>query len=69
MNFRKDIEPCCAYCKYGEKVTDERVACVKFGVRPLYGACGKFVYAPIKRRPDRPRKLRTTESDEARFAF
>ena len=57
MLFRKDIEPCCAYCKHGTQIHLDKVGCLKRGVVPLYGACRKFVYDPLKREPERPRKL------------
>ena len=63
MLFRKDIEACCAYCKHGSQVSVDRVACVKRGVVPLYGACRKFSYAPLKRQPERPRKLSAPEPE------
>jgi len=57
MLFRKNMEPCCAYCKHGIQINLDRVGCVKQGVVPLYGSCRKFSYDPLKREPERPRKL------------
>ena len=57
MIFRNDIEPCCAYCECGRQVSIDRVACMKRGIVPLYGACRKFIYDPLKRQPERPRRL------------
>ena len=62
--FRKDIDPCCIYCKYGSPINIEKVACLKRGVVPRYGACRKFVYDPLKREPERPRKLQTKVDGE-----
>ena len=67
MLFRKDIEPCCAYCKHGDSLTDEQVACIKLGIVPTYSACPKFRYDPLKRKPERPRKMAKTEDDESVF--
>ena len=57
MLFRSDMEPCCAYCKYGNQISFARVACMKRGIVSLWGSCRKFVYDPLKRQPERPRKL------------
>ena len=57
MIFRKDIEPCCIYCKHATRISPEIIACAPRGAMPTYGACKKFVYDPLKRLPERPRKL------------
>ena len=57
MMFRNNIEPRCAYCKHGIQVSPERVACLNRGVVSLYHSCSKFSYNPLKRLPERPRKL------------
>lgn len=59
MLFRKDIEPSCAYCAYGNKVSSEKATCIKRGVVDVFGYCYKFAYDPLKREPDRPRKLQS----------
>jgi len=64
MLFRKDMEPCCAYCKHGTQINLDKVACVKRGVVSLHGACRKFTYDPIKRIPERPRKFQTASDEE-----
>jgi len=63
MLFRNDIEPCCAYCKHGSQISVDRVGCVKRGIVSLWGSCRKFVYDPLKRQPERPRKLPSPEED------
>ena len=55
--FRRDMEPSCAYCRHGSQINIEKVACFKYGIVSLYGACRKFVYDPLKRQPERPRKF------------
>ena len=55
--FRKNIEPSCAYCKHGIQLSPDRIGCHKRGVVPLHSACSKFTYNPLKRQPERPRKL------------
>jgi len=57
MLFRDDIEPCCAYCKHGNQVSIDRVGCLKRGIVSLWGSCRKFSYDPLKRQPERPRKI------------
>ena len=57
MLFRGDMEPCCAYCKHGSQLSIDQVACIKRGIVPLWSFCRKFSYDPLKREPDRPRKL------------
>ena len=32
MLFRKDIDPRCAYCARGSRISDDKVACVKRGI-------------------------------------
>ena len=64
MLFRKNMEPSCAYCKHGTQINFDRTACVKRGVVPLYGACRRFAYDPLKREPERPHKLPPTGDGE-----
>jgi len=58
MLFRKDIEPCCAYCARGTRLNDAYVCCLPKGVMPRYESCKKFDYDPLKREPERPRKIK-----------
>ncbi len=51
MLFRKDIEPCCAYCIHGTAMSDSEIACIKKGVVSSGGYCKKFSYDPLKRTP------------------
>ena len=69
MLFRKYIEPCCAYCVHSNKISDDKATCIKTGVVDLYGHCRKFVYDPLKREPDRPRKLKSPEVDDEDFVL
>ena len=64
MLFRKNIDPSCAYCKHGSYINYEKVACMKRGIVPRYGACRRFVYHPLKREPERPRKFRSADDGE-----
>ena len=50
MLFRKDIDPRCAYCARGSRISDDKVACVKRGIVAPEFHC---------RVPPRPVKLDT----------
>ena len=64
MLFRKNMEPSCAYCKYGSYINYDKVACLKRGIVPIYGACRKFTYDPLRREPERPRKYHAPEPED-----
>ena len=49
MLFRKKIDPRCAYCAKGTRISDEEVACVKCGIVAAEHHCGAFRYDPLKR--------------------
>lgn len=51
MLFKKSIEPCCSYCKNGNRITDTEVICIKRGIVSSAGSCRRFSYDPLKRRP------------------
>ena len=53
MLFRKKIDPRCAYCAKGTRLSDEEVACVKCGIVAAEHHCGAFRYDPLKRTPAR----------------
>lgn len=69
MLFRKDIEPCCAYCQKGSVISEREVACVKKGIMPAEGHCRRFRYDPLKRVPPRPAALRTDNLKEEDFSL
>lgn len=52
--FKKDIEPCCAYCKRGAALDEEQVMCIKKGIVSSAGSCRRFQYDPLKRTPPKP---------------
>lgn len=54
MLFDKRIEPCCAYCRRGSRISEDEVVCTKRGIVPADEKCRKFVYDPFQREPDRP---------------
>ena len=50
--FRGEISPACGYCARGRLTPDgKEVLCVRKGVMPTDGYCGKFKYDPLKREP------------------
>ena len=54
MLFRKDTEPRCSYCVYGEQISEESVLCLKRGMSTPGGHCSHFSYDPFLRTPPRP---------------
>ena len=67
MLFRKEIEPCCAYCTYAGELGDASVVCVKRGVSNRWDQCRHFKYDPLKRVPDAPQMLKNPGLREADF--
>ena len=67
MLFRKNIDPCCAYCQKGAAISEYEVACVKKGIVPVEGSCRAFRYDPLKRVPPRPAKLDTETLSQEDF--
>ena len=69
MLFRKDIDPRCAYCARGSRISDDKVACVKRGIMMVEDHCRSFRYDPLKRVPPRPVSLDTEKLSEADFSL
>jgi len=67
--FRKDIEPCCIYCKKGSPISEKEVACLKKGIVPSEGHCRAFRYDPLKRVPPRPAALDTGKLKQEDFSL
>ena len=67
--FRRDMEPRCAYCAKGTVINDREVACARKGVVAGEYHCRRFQYAPFKRVPPRPLKLKTSQLKEEDFAI
>jgi len=51
MIFRKNNEPSCSYCLFGQRMSDEEVICSRRGVVSSGGRCRRFRYDPLKRDP------------------
>ena len=69
MLFRKDIDPRCAYCQWGQQLNEREVVCVKKGVVPVEHSCRSFRYDPMKRVPPRPVKLETSKLKAEDFSI
>ena len=69
MLFRKKIDPRCAYCVKGTRISDREVACVKCGVVAAEHHCRGFHYDPLKRVPPRPASLDTAKLKEEDFSL
>jgi len=69
MLFRKDMDPRCAYCEKGNRISEEEVICKKKGVVPAESCCRAFRYDPLKRVPPRPLKLNTAQLSEEDFTL
>jgi len=69
MLFNKKIEPSCSYCRFGSRLSDEEIACLKQGVVGAAGSCQRFSYDPLKRVPPRHSQLQTDKLREEDFAL
>ena len=67
MLFNKKIEPSCSYCKYGKRVGNEEVACLKKGVVSAGASCRRFKYDPLLREPSAPILIKTNAFSEDDF--
>ena len=56
--FGSQIEPDCSYCKFGSPMKkSSRIVCAKGGIVSPGFHCRRFSYDPLKRVPQRPRRL------------
>ena len=69
MLFKKNIEPCCSYCKHGNIISDTEVICIKKGIVTSAGACRKFSYDPLKRQPPNMAVYKPTTLSEEDFSL
>jgi hypothetical protein len=69
MLFDRNIEPSCAYCRYGEALGYDEYACSKRGIMAGSGSCGTFRYEPTKREPEPLPNLRASGLSEEDFAL
>lgn len=69
MLFRKKIPRSCSYCRFGTKLDDEQVLCVKKGVRSTDGKCLRFQYDPCKRIPMKAKAMDFSKYDAEDFSL
>ncbi|MBR3641221.1 MAG: hypothetical protein IKN53_04240 [Oscillibacter sp.] len=67
--FRKDMDPYCAYCEHGRRVSEREILCVKRGVVAPEHHCRAFRYDPLKRVPPRPATLPENKLKEEDFSL
>ena len=67
MLFSKKIEPRCAYCQRGARLSDEKVMCLKKGIVSAASQCRRFKYDPLKRVPPKPVALSFSKFSEEDF--
>ena len=64
MLFRRNVEPCCAYCIHGVYLGFGEIACSKRGIMSEDGSCNAFGYEPTKRKPEYARNIALAEYSE-----
>ena len=64
MLFSRHIPPSCSYCRFGTLIGGGEVACVKRGITSANSSCGRYLYDPLKREPERPMFLDTKKLAE-----
>ncbi|MGM9520961.1 MAG: hypothetical protein ACI3VB_00600 [Oscillospiraceae bacterium] len=69
MLFNNKIDPCCAYCDSGTRISEAQVACLKRGIVSSGGFCKKFKYDPLKREPVCPVSLDKERYSEQDFSL
>ena len=69
MLFRKKMERCCLYCRFGTKRNEEMMPCAMMGIVPVCDDCRKFRYDPIKRVPPKPKAMDFSKYEEEDFSL
>ena len=69
MLFRRDIEPCCAYCRRVTNISAAETVCYKRGVVSSAGQCKSFKYDPFKRQPPAPAPIDGSKYTEEDFSI
>ena len=62
--FRNNHEPMCAYCKRGQDVNQTQTICEAHGIVESSGACKRFAYNPLRRKPNKPVALSAGYKEE-----
>lgn len=62
---KKKYPPSCEHCVHGRLSPDEQsVLCIKKGIVSTDGKCMKYVYDPLKRRPQKPLMIEKADPSE-----
>ena len=69
MLFRKKVERSCEYCRFGTKVDEEQILCLKKGAVDINAKCRKFAYDPFKRTPRKAKALDFNKYDKEDFSL
>lgn len=67
MLFSKKIEPRCAYCQRGARLSEDKVMCLKKGIVSAASQCRRFRYDPLKRVPPKPQAFSRSKFSEEDF--
>jgi len=69
MLFRKKIPPQCAYCAHSAPAEDGLRICRKKGLVAEDGACRKFQYDPLQRKPLNAKAQDFSKYDQVDFSL
>lgn len=69
MLFRKKIERSCSYCLYGAQLEDDKILCIKKGIRLAEHSCRRFRYDPCKRIPPKAKVLDFSKYDQEDYSL
>jgi hypothetical protein len=69
MLFRKKISRSCSYCKFGTRIDDEQILCIKKGIMSESDKCFRFRYDPCKRIPVKVKTLDFSRYNEEDFSL
>ena len=69
MLFNRNIEPSCAYCRFGTALGNDEFVCSKRGIMTGFGYCSSFVYEPTKRVPQALPRLKSSALPEEEFVI
>ena len=67
MLVDRNIEPCCAYCRFGTALGKGEVVCIRRGIMESSGSCNAFRYEPTKREPEGAPNATATNLSETDF--
>ncbi|MBR0486000.1 MAG: hypothetical protein IJJ69_14690 [Oscillospiraceae bacterium] len=66
--FDKNIAPSCSYCQFGKRTKDGgKILCEKQGLMEETQSCKQFIYAPLKRIPNKQLKIEGALTEEEMY--